>query len=277
MDAICKEFNIERETSAAYTAHVNGLVENENKLLISILSKLCANGTPGVVANIGLAWPTHFSKAVSMLNERITPVLGMSTKAVLFGIVDTVDIDDLIDLDPDVGLRFAFLEAERDVTIETLRGVQDRRKQYFDRKAHPVDFEPGDLVLVHNSRLDNSKEVRYKLLAPWFGPWFGPFVVVSRIQNSYLVKTLAGDIVNGKVHGRRMKRFFLGDGVQVSELESSQQEEGESPLSALEGVLSAMDGPGEEDGTHRSEERETIAKSRPQSAAVTRHAFIAPR
>jgi transposase InsO family protein len=123
MDTVCKEFSIGRETLAAYTAHSNGLVENENKLLLSILGKLCAADVPGVGISIGSSWPTQFSKTMAMLNERITPVLGTSPKAVLFGIVDDIDIDDLLRSVPDVGLRFAFLEAEQDCTVETLRHI----------------------------------------------------------------------------------------------------------------------------------------------------------
>lgn len=66
---------------------------------------------------------------MSLLNKRVTPVLSTSPKSQLFGLVeDSVNIDDVIDLDPDVGLRLAFLEAEHDVSRETLRQVQERRK-----------------------------------------------------------------------------------------------------------------------------------------------------
>ena len=71
MDTVCTEFGVKREMPAAHTAHANGLVENENKFLMFILGKLCADEMPGVSIPIGNSWPEFFSKAISMLNEWI--------------------------------------------------------------------------------------------------------------------------------------------------------------------------------------------------------------
>ncbi|KIJ45529.1 hypothetical protein M422DRAFT_250845 [Sphaerobolus stellatus SS14] len=83
---------------------------------------------------------------------------------VLFGSVDdAMDLDQIVDLDLDVGLHFEFLNAERNGTLDHFTARQARRKLYFDKRTKEKIFEKDDLVLVHNSRYFNAQNREAKL------------------------------------------------------------------------------------------------------------------
>jgi len=114
--AVCEDFNIDQTTSPTYSPHCNGLVENENKLLMRTLAKMCNPGPlPMAEPSITHLWPQFFNKALNILNGCVTPVLGTSLRAILFGTIDgSTDIDDLIALDPEIGLHMELTDAQRD-------------------------------------------------------------------------------------------------------------------------------------------------------------------
>src|SRR6266481_8877778 len=43
-------------------------------------------------------------------------------------------------------------------------------KPIFDDKVHPIEFKPGDLVQIYNSKLDVTYEMKAKLLPHWSPP-----------------------------------------------------------------------------------------------------------
>jgi hypothetical protein len=156
----------------------------------------------------------------------------------MFGTTDdSVDIDDLIELDFDQGTRLAFLEADRDVSREHFRQVQEHRREWFNKKSRPVTFEPGDLVLVHNSKLDTSREAKHKLSAPWLGP----LRIDKRSNNSYYLKSLSGRQANGRVHARRLKKFNLLKETAEDRLDS------EEAVAMEEAMIAALDEDADED------------------------------
>lgn len=133
----------------------------------------------------------------------------------MFGTTSSIgytDRDTLDDLDPDIALRFTFLELEREDVEETLKRVQLNRKIAFDKRAKPQTFEPGDTVLIHDSALGSNKESKFKLSTRWYGP----FIIHERHHNSYTVKTLAGRIAAGRIHAIRLKKFVLNPDLNFS-------------------------------------------------------------
>jgi transposase InsO family protein len=125
MSTLLKDFNIEHEVTPAYSPHCNGLIENENKQILAVLGKECAADLPGQAVAITSSWPKFWPKVLSLVNEQKTPVLNTSPKLIMFGTIDgSFDIDNLIELDFDLGTRFAFLKADRDVTREHMRELQ---------------------------------------------------------------------------------------------------------------------------------------------------------
>ncbi|KIJ42685.1 hypothetical protein M422DRAFT_254120 [Sphaerobolus stellatus SS14] len=185
---------------------------------------------------VGSAWPIYFSRAIEILNDRVTPILGTSPRNVLFGSVDdAMDLNQIVDLDLDVGLHFKFLDAECDDTLDHFTVRQVRRKLYFDKRAKEKIFKKDDLVLVHNSRYFNAQNREVKLkLSP---PWFGPLIVHERIHNSYILKTMAGNIAVGRVHVNRLKKFHLAqDTVEEREIHENAINEDQAILDAIQEI-----------------------------------------
>lgn len=159
VEIVCKEFGIEHQTTAAYVDHANGLVEMENELLLTVLAKLCTSDAPNNQGRVSSEWPLVFFREVNLINNRVTPILGTSPRAVMFGTrSDYIDHEVLEDLDSDSAVRFVFLDMERDNAEETLRKTQRLRKEMFDKRAKVQTFEPGDTGLVYNSSLASNKE-----------------------------------------------------------------------------------------------------------------------
>jgi hypothetical protein len=221
MATLLRDFSIEHEVTPAYSPHCNGLIENENKQILAVLSKECAAELPDQIDAITTLWPKLWPRALSLVNECRTPVLNTSPKVIMFGTIDgSFDIDDLINLDFDVGTRFVFLEADRDVTREHMRELQRKQKTWFDKKSKPQSFQPGDFVLVHNSKLDTSHESKFKLSAPWLGP----FKVRERSNNWYYLESLSGHQSSGRVHVNCLKRFHMhANSVPVPDTPSADQ------------------------------------------------------
>jgi len=211
METVCAKHDIDHQTTPAYSAHCNGLIEKECGLLLRTLGKLCNPGpSPTGTATVSTKWPSFLPEAVNIINNRITAVLGTSPRKVVFGTVDnSFDLDDLMELDPDCAIRFTSLDISRDAVIDNMTNTQARRAAYFNKRAHTAVFNVGDHVLVHNSRHfnKNNHEVKLKLSTPWFGP----LIVYQRHHNSYSLKTLAGNISVDRVHANRLKKFLFDE------------------------------------------------------------------
>ena len=70
------------------------------------------------------------------------------------------------------------------------------RKARFDNKVHLVEFKPGDLVQVYDSKLDMTYETQAKLLPHWSPPR----IVTDRLLNSYTLRRLDGTELNDTTH-----------------------------------------------------------------------------
>lgn len=89
----CEKWDGQHHIFAAYSPWVNGLVEGTNKILLYVLSRLCAPevGEDGWQAmnwtNLPKKWPDHFNKAIQILNWRILPALKFSPKELLLSLI----------------------------------------------------------------------------------------------------------------------------------------------------------------------------------------------
>ncbi|KIJ53684.1 hypothetical protein M422DRAFT_241930 [Sphaerobolus stellatus SS14] len=192
-----------------------------------------------------------------------------------------MDLDQIADLDPDVGLHFEFLDTERDDTLDHFTARQARRKLYFDKRAKEKIFEKDDLVLVHNSRYFNAQNREAKLkLSP---PWFGPLIVHKRIHNS-----------SSTSHKIQSKRELREDAINEDQaileavggiddpLEEYIQPIHISLLTSLTKDPHSDTAEGNKAQEDKNRERESLKpisqqRLRPLRAAAARHAIIRPR
>ena len=93
---------------------------------------------------------------------------------------------------------------------EELEWSRKGNKAYFDQhkgmRREDQQLHVGDLVLVHQSKNLNSRAVKIKLDARWFGPYQireippdSTFYKLEELDGTHLKATFAGD---------RLKRFF---------------------------------------------------------------------
>ena len=77
-------------------------------------------------------------------------------------------------------------------------------KYLYDIKVVNKKFEPDDMVLMWNARLeDKGKHGKFDPI------WLGPYLIDSNWgDDSYLLKELSGGILELPVHGQFLKGYF---------------------------------------------------------------------
>ena len=77
-------------------------------------------------------------------------------------------------------------------------------KYLYDKKEIDRKFEPDDMVLMWDSRLEDKGKHGN------FGPiWLGPYLVNSKWgDDSYFLRESSGDILELPIHGKFLKRYF---------------------------------------------------------------------
>ena len=164
---------------AAYSPWVNGLVKGTSRLLLYVLTRLCAPevGEDGQQAimwdKLSETWPDHFNKAVHILNWQILPALKFSPKKVLLGLVVNmmrmffeVSSSFLPPADVDTHMTYATQQCLDGYAKAVQHAVQ--WKTAFDcrvkvSKAGIVDFTKGQLVQVYQNKLAATLSMECKL------------------------------------------------------------------------------------------------------------------
>ena len=86
-----------------------------------------------------------------------------------------------------------------------LRCEREENKELFDEKHWTnSSFNVGDLVLLHDTKLDNCYDM--KLMLWWFGPYWIREVIV--IKGTYLFEELDGVSLGGTVLDNWIKCFY---------------------------------------------------------------------
>lgn len=92
MKEACERLGIVRIVTPAYTAWVNGLVEEVNKFFLSCLKKKRAPDLDDSEyedfdpESILRSWPDFFGEAVANVNDRIIPGTRFTPREILFGL-----------------------------------------------------------------------------------------------------------------------------------------------------------------------------------------------
>ena len=94
-------------------------------------------------------------------------------------------------------------ETRKEASIRNMK-LQLQTKHLYDRRTVIRKFQPKDLVLMWNARLqDKGKHGKFDPI------WLGPYLVDSLWgDDSYFFKELSGNLLELLVHGKFMKRYF---------------------------------------------------------------------
>jgi len=182
----CEAENIELTITSPYSPWINGLIENGNGNLLSILRKLCA---PGLGEddyekiqweNLPKNWPLYFDEAIRLLNRRLIPSLKCSPAELMLGLVINSNPTPIADssqptTEEQIGVHQAYMQQQRlDGYAHTMEHAEWRKKA-FDRQLlsqapRVVIFEKGHLVQVYHNDLTYTFKSERKLLPRWSPP-----------------------------------------------------------------------------------------------------------
>nr|XP_016477723.1 PREDICTED: uncharacterized protein LOC107799153 [Nicotiana tabacum] len=87
---------------------------------------------------------------------------------------------------------------------ENAKLYKEKTKRWHDKNIHHHEFEPGQLVLLFNSRL---RLFPGKLKSRWFGP----FGVVRVTPHGAIEFCILGGKRTFLVNGERVKHYYRGD------------------------------------------------------------------
>ena len=77
-------------------------------------------------------------------------------------------------------------------------------KYLYEKKVVDRKFEPIDMILMWNAKLeDRGKHEKFDPI------WLGPYLIDSKWgEDSYILRTLSGDILELPIHQKFLKRYF---------------------------------------------------------------------
>ena len=94
------------------------------------------------------------------------------------------------------------LEQERELALERMAEFQKERKMRYDRRLRIEDIQPGDSVLLWDSRHE-------KFLDKLHVSWMGPYKVEKVFDNGSLqLTTIDGIRLPTRTNGSRVKKYY---------------------------------------------------------------------
>jgi hypothetical protein len=233
---VCRAYGVKPHIVAKYSPWVNGLVEGTNKILLGILKRLCLLdlGEEGwrkieKWEHLPNNWPDHFNTVIFLLNNRILRALDHTPNELFFAmVINTVEtgveaasaavlMDNI-----DIQQAYAGQEHFNGYARVVKHGVA--RKAMFDRRvlessASEVIFEVGDLVQVLDPKYKKTFLTSKKILLEWSGT----LRVKERLLNSYVIKTIYGQELDGEYNSRCLWPLHAPKGSSLEAYEAARR------------------------------------------------------
>lgn len=203
----------------AYAHMVNGQIELANRLILERLRRFQHEETASGRADE--LWYKHLPDAVRAVNRHQRESTGYAPVELLFGkrlgLSETPTIEDVRDAvaGPTADEIEAFLarrEDAREHAAFNRNEWQKRNREETDAGRQPPRFEPGDLVLVQDSRLATQHSEK---LAPRWSKVARVVEPAREDSSSWILAELghandgatAPRLISGAIHSSRMKRW----------------------------------------------------------------------
>ena len=170
MQEICEEFGIKKVNSTSYHPQTDGLVENFNKTLRSMLAKYARQ--------LGDNWDEHLQHVLFAYRTKPHESMGESPYYLLYGRDAYLPLDATlskprnpyqIDLDDYRIELVAGLSEAWQLAQSEIKKAQKHQKKQHDKKAKDETFNVGDRVMIFMPHETTGK--RRKLALPYHGPY----------------------------------------------------------------------------------------------------------
>jgi hypothetical protein len=177
----CIEHNSQYQQVAAYSPWVNSLLERTNGKLLSRLKRLCAlNLGEDAWAKITKfedlprVWLDHFDTTIKQLNGRILPAYKFSPNELCLGmVVNTSETPVAISSEElskaSVAIQNEYMGQQSLDAYSHVLDHANKRKAAFDKKVLSskdgvIEYKKGNLVQIHDSKLNFTLAMEAKLL-----------------------------------------------------------------------------------------------------------------
>ena len=210
----CDNIRTHLHIVAAYLPWINGLLEQNNGILLNALKHLCALNLGEdeyeemQMKDLPRNWPDHLDATIKNLANRILPALKFSPNELLLNIHTTVpSADDPENVHTPTGTKvLLYLSIVEQQCLNGYNSIVDHaahRKAQFDTKVGKcapknIIFEKGNLVQVHKTQWHHMLSLMKKLVPMWSIP----SRISSCLRNSYTLETLGGLPIEGMFNER---------------------------------------------------------------------------
>jgi hypothetical protein len=200
---VCQMLEIDKSRTTPYHPQSIGLVERMNRTIEAMLSMFTSTGQRD--------WDNYLPYIMMAYRSAVQETTGYSPNQMMLGREAELPIDIVMGYpEEDVieGTHHEYVDDMKqkmtlvhDRARENIKLKSDKQKRYYDLKAQPKGYEPGEAVWLLNPA--RKKGVSPKLTRPWEGPYLIVHKLSSvtyRIQKSPKAKMKV-------VHYDRLKKY----------------------------------------------------------------------
>ena len=210
---LSRTYGIRHITTSGYNPQANGMIERGHKPVVAALTKATAGGIDNWTFYLPLVlWADRITAKVTTgrtpfyLETGREGLLPIELNFPTWSVLPWEEVTSTADL---LAIRIRQLERRDEDLNESLLSVRRHReegKEVFDN-AHVLRpagyFSIGDMVLLHDTKLDNdlSAKLRYR--------WKGPYRIFGASQSigTFVLSELDGTLRAGTVAASRLKKF----------------------------------------------------------------------
>ena len=182
--AFCEQVGIKLKMSSAYHPETDGQTERINRIIVDMMRHYISPTQDD--------WDEHLTAIEFAINNAYQQSIGTTPFRITYGqnpltpvSLRIPKVENPIALQVNETLQERLQRAKK-----CLEAAQQRQKAYADQSRRPVEYKPGDEVLIST---ENMK--RTGIGTPKFMPlWIGPFKIVKRVEPTAYELELASEM-----------------------------------------------------------------------------------